>query len=318
MDTYNPQILPFFPKPYPGESLYSVLCRYHVRSGNATAAKTIRQLFGGYASLSSALLLPSMQTLNCIKYWTSEYPEMKQLDFVWKHTAFSLCSLREYSFYRFLLFERESLPSKAPRRMYGIFQQSLLQHSSQKLRFCPVCAAEQKKIYGEAYWQIIPQLDGVEYCPSHHVRILSSPIHVRDFRYSFFPADTVVSSLPGETTIPVAQIPYPHIQSSSDLFISMAKCIQYMWEHLPEHSGIWSLLRRYRLLLSPSNENSLWLSTQNLKKKLLAQNHPKLVNWLLSQSDSIEPRYVYFNGFSLAQHAMLISMLSKSPEEFFS
>ena len=318
MDTYNPQKLPFFPRPYPGESLYSVLCRYHVRSGNATAAKTIRQLFGGYASLSSTLLLPSMQTLSCFESWTSEYPEKKHLDYIWKHTAFSLCSLHEYSFYRFLIFERDSLPSKSQRKMWGVFQQSTIQHSSQKLRFCPVCATEQKKIYGEAYWQIIPQLDGVEYCPFHHVRILSSPIHVRGFRYSFFPADTVISSLPGETTIPVTPIPYSEIQSHSDLFISMAECIQYMWEHLPEHSGIWSLLRRYQLLLSVSNEKDLWLSTQNVKGQLLAQNHPKLVDWLLSQSDSVEKRYVYFNYFSLARHAMLISMLSNSPEEFFS
>ena len=202
--------------------------------------------------------------------------------------------------------------------MWGVFKQSLLQHSSQKLRFCPVCAGEQKKIYGEAYWQIVPQLDGVEYCPYHHVHILSSPIHVRGFRYSFFPADTVISSLPGSPTDPMTPIPYSGIQNCSDLFISMAKCIQYMWQHLREHSGIWSLLRRYRLLLSESKERDSWLSIQNVKEQLLAHNHPKLVDWLLSQSNSVEQRYVYFNNFSLAQHAMLISMLSKSPEEFFS
>lgn len=318
MDTYNPQKLPFFPQPYPGESLYSVLCRYHVRSGNANAVKTIRQLFGGYASLSSALLLPSMQTLKCFQSWASDYPEMKHMDFIWKHTAFSLCSLYEYTFYRFLIFERDSLPSNSQRKMWGVFQQSKLQHSSQKLRYCPVCANEQKKIYGEAYWQITPQLDGVEYCPFHNVRILSSPIHVRNFRYSFFPADTVVPSHSGKATVPLAPIPYPEIQNCSDLFISMAKCIQYMWEHLPEHSGIWALLGRYRQLLSGSKENSLCLSTQSVKAQLLVQNHPKLVDWLLSQNDRVEQRYVYFNSFSLAQHAMLISMLSKSPEAFFS
>ncbi len=323
MDTYNPQQLPFFPKPYPGESLYSILCRYHIRSGNATAAKTIRQLFGGNASLRSTLLLPSIQILDCLETWTDEYPRIKQLDFIWKHTAFSLFLLHENSFYRFLIFGRESLPSESQRTVGAIFRQSRLQHSSQKLRFCPVCAAEQKKIYGEAYWQIIPQLDGVEYCPFHHVRILSSPIHVKDLLHSFFPADTIVSSLPGEAAVPIAPIPYPDIQCSYDLFISTAKCIQYMWEHMPEYhmperSGIWSLLHRYCVLLSFSNEKTIWLSTQNLKERLLAQNHPKLVNWLLSQIDIVEQRYIFLNNFSLAQHAMLISMLSKSPEEFFS
>ena len=60
MDTHSLQPLPFFPVPYPGESLYSILCRYHVRSGNISPHRTIRQVFGDYASLISTLLLPPM------------------------------------------------------------------------------------------------------------------------------------------------------------------------------------------------------------------------------------------------------------------
>ena len=47
--------LPFFPTPYPDESFYSILCRYHVRSGAPTSASTINRLFGkNYLDLEDA------------------------------------------------------------------------------------------------------------------------------------------------------------------------------------------------------------------------------------------------------------------------
>ena len=40
-------MLSFFPTPYPDEWWYSVLCRYHVKSGNEKFQTTIRELFQG-------------------------------------------------------------------------------------------------------------------------------------------------------------------------------------------------------------------------------------------------------------------------------
>ena len=39
-------MLTFFPTPYPGEWWYSVLCRYHIRSGRQKVAKTLHELYG--------------------------------------------------------------------------------------------------------------------------------------------------------------------------------------------------------------------------------------------------------------------------------
>ena len=41
-----PGRISLFPTPYPGESFYSVLCRYHIRSGNVNDWHTSNQLFG--------------------------------------------------------------------------------------------------------------------------------------------------------------------------------------------------------------------------------------------------------------------------------
>lgn len=39
-------MISFFPTPYPDELWYSVICRYHVHSGNSCAKHTMRQLYG--------------------------------------------------------------------------------------------------------------------------------------------------------------------------------------------------------------------------------------------------------------------------------
>ena len=46
----------FFPSPYPDELWYSVICRYHVHSGNSCAKHTMRQLYGDNFSAPSLML----------------------------------------------------------------------------------------------------------------------------------------------------------------------------------------------------------------------------------------------------------------------
>ncbi|WP_335342199.1 TniQ family protein [Pseudoflavonifractor phocaeensis] len=49
-------MLTYFPTPYPGEWWYSVLCRYHVRSGNPKHATTINELYGGRPMVHGRLI----------------------------------------------------------------------------------------------------------------------------------------------------------------------------------------------------------------------------------------------------------------------
>ena len=39
-------MIPFFPTPYPDELWYSVICRYHIRSGNPSVKYSIWELYG--------------------------------------------------------------------------------------------------------------------------------------------------------------------------------------------------------------------------------------------------------------------------------
>ena len=49
-------MLTYFPTPYPGEWWYSVLCRYHVRSGYSKHATTISELYGDHPMVHGRLI----------------------------------------------------------------------------------------------------------------------------------------------------------------------------------------------------------------------------------------------------------------------
>ena len=85
--------VPFFPAPYPGESYYSVLCCYHLRSGNASAIHTQIQLFGRGINLFQTLLIPvCLHLLNCrVLSDNSQDPR----SFALKNTALPLCFLNK-------------------------------------------------------------------------------------------------------------------------------------------------------------------------------------------------------------------------------
>ena len=52
-------MLTYFPTPYPGEWWYSVLCRYHVRSGNTKQQTTVQELFPGRTRAAIGSVLPN-------------------------------------------------------------------------------------------------------------------------------------------------------------------------------------------------------------------------------------------------------------------
>lgn len=174
--------LPLFPTPYPGESIYSVLCRYHIRSGNVNSWHTIRQLFGYNTSLTSTLLSP--YHLEEVKSWIPKTTGITVENMLRQNTAFPLYTITSWGYdidhIRAIVIDGQENGTH-PR-----WVQTKLIHPSRHLRFCPKCAADQKQIYGESYWQVLPQLEGAEYCPIHKTRIRNSAVSLLDIRHRFF------------------------------------------------------------------------------------------------------------------------------------
>lgn len=77
-------MISFFPSPYPDELWYSVICRYHVHSGNYCAKHTMRQLYGDYFSAPSLLLCGHIDTL------LAQLPQgyLSARDIVMQHTFY--------------------------------------------------------------------------------------------------------------------------------------------------------------------------------------------------------------------------------------
>lgn len=167
----------FFPVPYKDELLYSVLARYHVRSGNVSIKATQKDIYGT-DSVTAIMDLPShiyriMENLPVGHHYTSEY-------LITNHTL--------YPFYAaFLPSERaakikESMIGDNGGSIYNrIGQMASSVKFNQYFKFCPQCADEEMYNLGELYWHRIHQIPGVLVCPEHKTPLYDSQVPVRGY-----------------------------------------------------------------------------------------------------------------------------------------
>lgn len=94
-------MISFFPSPYPDELWYSVICRYHVHSGNYCAKHTMRQLYGDYFSAPSLLLCghiflqPTYPPSNCTLHYAASPLRRDMfcnLPFCWDCLSMTCCT----------------------------------------------------------------------------------------------------------------------------------------------------------------------------------------------------------------------------------
>ncbi len=167
--------LPYFPVPYPDECLYSVIARYHARSGNPALKYSLQDLFGrsNITNISSAITTPYHLSASSTDCWGVNGTGYTKECLVRDHTAFQFYVIRR-SF--------KEVMADDPELIKPSIQLTLI-HESGKLRYCPCCAKEQSIVYGEPYWQRLPQLKGAEYCPIHSIPYVNSSIDVKTAAY---------------------------------------------------------------------------------------------------------------------------------------
>lgn len=168
-------MITFFPVPYKDEVLYSVIARYHLRSGNTSFKATLNDLFNSM-TVSAVLDLPSnISSLESNMPIQSQYTDEYLIN---KHTL--------YPFYAaFLPPDRaeQVLNAMKGNDGGGIYSRTGIMASAISLnkyfKFCPNCIREDKSRYGEVYWHRIHQLPGVHVCPKHQVPVYDSQVPVR-------------------------------------------------------------------------------------------------------------------------------------------
>ncbi len=306
--------VPFFPTPYPGESYYSVLCRYHLRSGNSSAVHTQVQLFGHGINLFQTLLIPVCLHLLSSRVLADNYIDPRL--FALQNTALPLSFLNKQYVEKLpndLLYEYRSSNLRC-------FCHDLIQTSSRKLRFCRSCAREQQILYGEAYWQILPQLDGVEFCPIHKERIISSDCTLNRNSNSMIPASTVLEELnhTEPECAPVSWYKENDVRRFPEVFVSMSESFSWLLKNAAAYDGLWQAISRYRtILIDPDTQ--IWSDYSVVKARLMKRHHLPLVNWLFTSSlPGTAKNYIFFGGLPIAGHILMMVLLKGSAKRFMS
>lgn len=149
----------FFPKPLPDETVYSLLCRFHLASAQASFKGNTLKLFkinGSRPNNEFPSFLNEFEGLSGIDMPTL-INQMTSFHYYEPFLSPDMC-LRLYDSLR--TGKTESLQSQlgivASRFTYG-----------KELKSCPLCMKENIDTYGTTYWHLEHQITGVLSCPKH-------------------------------------------------------------------------------------------------------------------------------------------------------
>lgn len=160
-------MISFFPIPYPDETLYSVISRYKVWSGNTNSKELLREIYGKETLTASRHLSSDIKILR--KNLPENYPFteeeiIKNLTLYNYYLAFST-NERAKTVYKYML---QGEGSKIFSTL-GISNNSI--NSNMNLKYCEECLKEDKKLYGEGYWHREHQLYGILICSKHKISL---------------------------------------------------------------------------------------------------------------------------------------------------
>lgn len=190
-------MLTYFPTAHPNEWIYSVFCRYHLRAGRQQSQTTIRELFGNRLTAAIGSIFPN----NTITGIAAQLPtgQFNARDFMLHHTLFS------YYTRCYPLSKKEKLLDQLCQGTTAVITSIRNFGQLPAPRYCPLCAQEDKRIWGEAYWHIEHQIPAMDVCPNHGHPLLSiKGTDATKVRYTFFPLDV---SLPASEDLPAGSTP---------------------------------------------------------------------------------------------------------------
>lgn len=168
----------YFPTIYEDELLYSVIARYYAHIGYLNYIDVAKELYE----------IPTMMmNMEFVLAFNEEFIDVveRQMDWVEiikKHTMFPYYA-------RFQSLEKREKAFEALCNQSGNYN-NLMQIQKKRngeervLRYCPLCAKEDRKKFGETYWHRNHQIVGVNVCPIHKCYLLKSDIvmYIKDVR----------------------------------------------------------------------------------------------------------------------------------------
>lgn len=177
-------MLTFLPTPYPDELWYSVLCRYHVRSGNVSQRKTAEDIFARQKQKVSVELATDVQfVLDALRT-----PFLSAREVLVNHTLLPFYA-------RFWRAERKAkvcaaLCGKDDRAVHSVGIYKMNGTRYKLFRYCPVCFIQDIELYGEPYWHRQHQMPDIRVCIVHKCWLIETDVMLRDSNNTFRPALT--------------------------------------------------------------------------------------------------------------------------------
>lgn len=174
-----------FPEPYPDELVYSVFARYAVYTGYIVYRSVAEDLF------KNRLERPSVEFLNGLTDGALSRLTAKRCitDVIHKHSMFDYyarftpAEKRQALMQMLVNGDIKSFANKVSMRTLG----------EQYIRYCPICAQEDRERYGETYWHRTHQMPEITICPKHHCRLCDTDISTSSkVSPSFVPAEIVI------------------------------------------------------------------------------------------------------------------------------
>jgi hypothetical protein len=176
-------MLAFFPSMFKDELLYSVLARYHKRSGNLSNKDSTLDLFGK----KKAYIIPDLTTdLEIIFEKVNPFLSLSIDEWINYHTL--------YNYYTNFT-SKEIKQSVRDTMLKGCGNNSLHYSTGQVAwtvkepmyyRYCPNCYEEDIQMNGETYWRTYHQLPSVFICSKHSVLLENSSFLIRPGNSSYF------------------------------------------------------------------------------------------------------------------------------------
>lgn len=164
-------MLDFFTDPYEDEILYSTVARYHYYSGNVSMRETLIQVFGDRNAL------PSIAVPCRLEYFASQLVNEIYTPEYWIRMHTMLPYYLPFMDKRRKEQVLEAVNGNGGKGLFtliGMAAGGICRKSG--LYYCPQCAVEDMKRYGEAYFHRFHQLEGVFVCGRHGCSLKEYPV----------------------------------------------------------------------------------------------------------------------------------------------
>lgn len=182
-------MIAYLPAIYPDELIYSWFCRYYVHSGCFSHKVALEEL---YCKKSDYLSKEFIGNLN---------PDaMEQIERVYSLDDLILNHTMYPQYARFIPLEQKKTA------LYRLGHDSCDVHflfpvlprneGEQYLRFCPLCAKEDRKTYGEAYWHRKHQIRNMGICTKHKCMLMESSVPAKSEQgFTFCPVENYIGNV---------------------------------------------------------------------------------------------------------------------------